>query len=69
MDDIGWLRLADAARVAGVSRATFDRIATAGRVPFATVAGQRFFRTDDVEALAGSLREGEPEHSSPAAIS
>jgi hypothetical protein len=57
----GWLRLAAAARVAGVSRATLDRIATSGRVPYAVVGVERFFSPDDLIALKASRRADEPE--------
>lgn len=51
-----WLRLGAAARLAGVSRATLHRKAVDGRVAYAIVDGQRFFRPDDVIVWARSPR-------------
>jgi hypothetical protein len=55
-----WLQLTAAAIVAGVGRSTLDRAATAGRVPFATIAGRRWFHRGDLVALRESRRAGDP---------
>lgn len=47
-----WLRLAEAAELAGLSRATMDRAAVRGEIPFAVLAGIRYFRPDDVRRWA-----------------
>ena len=52
----GWLRLAEAALLAGVGRTTLHHAAAAGEVPYAVVPGARLFRAEDVEAWASSRR-------------
>jgi hypothetical protein len=59
-DEDDWLQLTAAARVATVGRATLDRYATTGRVPFATIRGERWFHRADVVALRESRRAGGP---------
>jgi hypothetical protein len=45
---VEWVQIVAAARLACVSVSTLHRAAVAGEVPFAVVAGKRFFRPDDV---------------------
>jgi predicted DNA-binding transcriptional regulator AlpA len=49
-DEQQWLRLADAAELAGVSRSTLDRAARRDELPQATVAGIRHFLAADVDS-------------------
>ncbi|MGH3056618.1 MAG: helix-turn-helix domain-containing protein [Gaiellaceae bacterium] len=49
----GWLRLAEAARLAGVSRMTIHRAASRGELVYVVVPGPtRLFRQQDVERWA-----------------
>ncbi len=51
-----WLRLGEAARLAGVGRTTLHEAAVRGDVLYADVGGIRVFRREDVEAWAERRR-------------
>jgi hypothetical protein len=48
--DDEWLRLTPAAQRADVSRMTLHRAAVAGEIPFAVMAGHRFFAAVDLRS-------------------
>lgn len=50
VEAVEWLGLMAASRLAGVSRATLHRAAVVGDIPYAVVAGRRFFAPADVLA-------------------
>lgn len=54
----GWLRLVDAARLAGVSRATVARAATRGEIAYAASVHGRVFTAEAVRAWAEWRRGG-----------
>lgn len=51
-----WLRLSQAAELAGVSRVTLHRAAARAEIPFAPTAVGRLFNVDDVNAWAANRR-------------